>query len=445
MARDRSGTWILLAGGLLFAAWMAYALSLDGAPSVDGRNASPGLSEIAVVFPDAADWADFRLGIDACARRGILRVIDRTDDGVLVRAARGDAQLRFVRRSARGGVETRAVVERLMSGTNPPIAFVGSINTALTAELAVALRDAGDRGNHAPPLLVPWATSIHAEIPGRSGPVELLRIDAGRTFRFCLNNRRQAGLVVRCVAAGKSLASPARVEIVVDTTDPYSRDLAAAFRDALRTYSPRAEIFERTDVVASGGMDTTPTTEERAWAEAFWRADSSPGARCRWVVLPLQAEPAGRLIEALRTAAPPVPKSPTHILCGDGFSAAELGTLAGERPRPFSLWTPTTSTSDERDAQIPAEIVASLIHLTARGTPADLAAALARLELRADDPDAMGRSIAFDSQGERRGEDLGRVLAILPERDGLLYFAPDGRGGWSDPIPMPPPTVLAEP
>ena len=41
-----------------------------------------------------------------------------------------------------------------------------------------------------------------------------------------------------------------------------------------------------------------------------------------------------------------------------------------------------------------------------------------------DHPGAFGRSLAFDPDGERRGADLGHVLAILPGADRVLAYGP---------------------
>ena len=65
----------------------------------------------------------------------------------------------------------------------------------------------------------------------------------------------------------------------------------------------------------------------------------------------------------------------------------------------------------------------------------DLAAALRRLRVPAE---ALGRSIAFQPTGERRGEDLGQILAIAPGSDRVVALARRSDGGWSRPMPVAP-------
>src|SRR5262249_40204418 len=152
---------------------------------------------VAVFFPERADWDDFRRGVLACARKGLVRVTSEQLDAVVVETSGRRRALRFDWHRARGGLESRGEVQRLLALAEPPIAIVGSSNTALTADLAAELNAARPEAG-GPLLLVPWATSIDTLPPtegGRGHRSPLLGVYPGRTFRFCLDNHRQAGLV----------------------------------------------------------------------------------------------------------------------------------------------------------------------------------------------------------------------------------------------------------
>jgi hypothetical protein len=88
--------------------------------------------------------------------------------------------------------------------------------------------------------------------------------------------------------------------------------------------------------------------------------------------------------------------------------------------------------------QLPAEIVSALMRcldaMSDRETTADrLRDALVGLEISARDRAALGRSIAFTRAGERRGDDLGHVLLVLPERVDVLALTRDDAGKWGAP------------
>jgi hypothetical protein len=448
---SRLGTWLLLAGGTALTALMLYTLSLGGPRRLPGDDGPADAAEVAVFFPDRADWLDFRLGIAACVRKGLVDPHSERDDRVIVTTPQAERAIRFTWHRSRGVLETREAVARLVAGPRPPVAVVGSINTALTAALAEGLRTAAPADG--PPLLVPWATSVETDDPARGpGPFRLLDLDPGRTFRFCLNNQREADLVVRCLAAQPGEPLPERVIIAADRRDPYSLDLASCFRRVIRTVAPEAEILEQPGVVGPPTVADRPAIDERRWAASIWR-EITREPRPTWVILPLQAQPAARLLSALREEGADVDPatSPLRVLCGDGFGLSTLVEFTSETPKPFSLWCASASSGGvpgvERDAQVPAEIVSALALGLDRGKSRDgsLAAFLNDLVIPADGRAAFGRSLAFDDSGERRGADLGNVLAILPGHREILAFSHSENGSWSRPAPVASPTVVARP
>jgi hypothetical protein len=300
--------------------------------------------------------------------------------------------------------------------------------------------------------------------PGE-GPVNLLDILPGRTFRFCPNNQHQADLIVRCLADRGAGQAMRRAVLVVDRRDPYSVDLAACFHRAVEAVAPDAEIVERADsrgVPVLHDPAMRPGAEEEALAESIWHhADNLPRGQTNWVVLPLQSEPTQRMINALRRHArgsSGPDGGPIRVVCGDGIGFSVLAPLAGRCE--FPVWCSSSASAPAAaqavgqgvspDTQIPAEIVSALIHVL--DLPADrpptanrLRDGLAALRLDARDPAAMGRSLAFSRSGERVGDDLGHVLTIRPGRATVdaISRAPTGR--WSAPMPLDPSPVALRP
>ena len=185
-----------------------------------------------------------------------------------------------------------AEIRRLAGAPVPPLAIVGSGNTALTLELAAALRDSSkslEGRQRSPVLLIPWATTVQAQNgDASSGQTPLLEIDAGAAFRFCPNNQQLADLVARCVTAHESGVLPRRVVMVVDSHDPYSVDLAGCFAKSIRSLAPLAQIETQSDPEPYPGLTEIPGQRERHWAEELWQqAHRETGGQVTWVVLPL--------------------------------------------------------------------------------------------------------------------------------------------------------------
>jgi hypothetical protein len=450
---SRVGTGVLLLGGLSLGALMVYTLiGLGGVGDSTGR--TDGVADIAVFFYDRVDWLDFRQGIAACAHKGLVRPIHEAETEVVVQTPRRQRPIRFTWHPVRGVGQTRAEVRRLVARRDPALAVVGSDNTYWTTVLAEELRaSTGPDPEQGPVLLVPWATALRVEpTDGRGDAVPLLGIYPGRTFRFCMNSRRQADLVIRCMVRHDPDRPPAKVLMVVDQTDPYSVDMADNFRDAAAEVVPKAEVVE-----ADGDLAFPDLYDVRAarWAEDVWRAVREvPNGRPTWLVLPLQGDPARRLIQALRTQARSVPEAEAarlDVVCGDGIGLETLSELAGTQP--FAVWAVSSATIHGPgaeigpDAQVLAELVATIadrIDRAAEVVGFDLRAALTRLDVLSDDPAAVaGRSLEFDRKGERVGDDLGHVLLSGPRETEILAFERGNGGTWPDPLAMPPASLEA--
>ena len=467
----RLGGWVSLAGGLLLAGLMAYILAWGG--HTTRRVTADDAAGVAVFFPDREDWDDFRDGARAVAARGLAKIVADGDDALILETPRAKRRVRFVWHGVGGLIETREEVRHLAESGGPPLAVVGSANTVLTAALADALRaSAAATGRRGPVLLIPWATSIAVDSPGGgAGTVPLLGTYPGRTFRFCANNRRLADLVVNCVSAREPRNRPGRILVVVDRDDRFSKDLADGFTRAIAKTAPRAEL-QTFDLRGGASGDTSVNRPEevfglaeRRLAERLWRAVLEvPGHQTAWVVLPLQEEPTLRMIKALRGQVwyglgLGGEAGPLRVLCGDGLRRETLRDLAATHDLPFPVWAVSNASTADPAAsavaglgtrQIPAEIVSALVRcLDASGdrtaTPDGLRDAMAALDLKAGDPAALGRPLAFAPSGERRDGELGRVLEIEPGRPDVSGFEPRPEGRWVEFEPTRPGPVAAQP
>lgn len=453
---NRTGTLILLIGGGLLVALMAYTLTLGGGPG-----GLPGpmrdAVEVAVFFPDADDWRDFAEGIALARERVGAREIRTEAASVTVVTPGQGRRVRFAWYDAGGVEQAREQVDRLMGSAHPPAAFVGSSNTLLTAALARALAEAtrsnGKDGADAPVLLVPWATSVAVEGDRGAEGGRLLDLYPGRTFRFCADNRALATLVAECVSGRERGSAPGLVELVVDPRDPYSRDLADGFRRSLDRIAPDAAVTTReigSNAPGSGRFADAAGLAERAVATAIGSAlrSRSDDDRPTWIVLPLQGRPARRMLDGLGVQSVLVDAAGAgrlEVLSGDGLGVEDLREISSTSPFPVACVSSDLSVGSHDEAgltsgvRVSAEIVVALLLALDQSPGGDARDRLRSLDLQADDPWALGRAIAFDATGERATADLGVVLAIDPAAKGVVSAMPRrGDATWEPPIALPP-------
>ena len=459
---NRIGNALLWVGGLGLAVLMAYTIALDagfGGGRLHG-GAGANAAEVAVFYPERTLWHEFRLGVRQCVRKKLADLVEETDTSVIIQTHRHRRLIRFDRFDVRGLRETKDEVTRLLHRPRPPIAVVGSSNTVLTEAIAQALRGeavANERIGKGPVLLIPWASAVLSDglEPGE-GPVALLDILPGRTFRFCPNNQRHADSIVGALAHHDAKRAPRRIVIVVDRNDPYSLDLAASFHRAAERVAPEAEIFEHADSLSfppPADPLALPSAAEERLAESIWHeAEAHSDEGTTWVMLPLQDEPTQRMIAALRRHAPRAPRvgdDPLRVVCGDAIGFTALSQLAGRCP--FPIWSGTSASAPAAaaavvegmspDTQITAEIVSALIRgvdASTKGpvTSDHLREALATLRIDANDPAAMGRPLAFRPSGERAGDALGHVLMAQPGDTTVFAISRGPTGQWSAPEPL---------
>lgn len=449
LTQGRLGTGLLSVGGIGLLLLMGYTLAFDPEDPAASLWFPSTARGVAVIVPERDDWMTIRQAVLACAGRGVLAIEAEDRDALTIVTPEHGRRIRLAWSRARGAAETRKQVRSLWDRPAPPFAVIGSSNTALTVALAEAMASRAGPLPDGPPLLIPWATAMKAGAPDPLAP--LLGLYPGRSFRFCPNNQRQADLVVRCALDHGPRPAPARVIVVVDEADPYSIDLASAFELAVRRHVPGATVVRVAGAVSSPGLSDSPGSTERATARRVGAliAERSPA----WVVLPLQNEPTRRLIAALKAEAPEnAGSAEIPLLCGDGIGVETLAAVAGDAR--FSIWcaspdsTPTPDRGLARDLQVPAEVLAALVHAVdgnADAGPGVARRALSALDLTADDRRAVGRSVRFDPDGERLGDDLGEVLAVLPGRVDVRVFPTLADGTWAPPRVLVPDSVVRAP
>ena len=130
-----------------------------------------------------------------------------------------------------------------------------------------------------------------------------------------------------------------------------------------------------------------------------------------------------------------------RVLAGDGIGVDILREQARGQNLPFPFWlvssglgrAPTLNSRSSDLDQAPCEIVAAVVFCVdhvADESSFDLVSALKTLNLPADSSSSMGRSISFDSSGERLGP-LGLVLEAQPGNDvPIVSYRLDSAGEW---------------
>ena len=420
---------------------MVYTLSFEGTGR-RGRSRTPaGLIDVPVFFLERSEWRIFARGVAACtdAAHGLGRVVREDDDMLVVETAKHRRAIRFTWHGVRGERQARDEIRRVVEADHP-IAVIGASNTVTTLALARGLRDVAGGPASGPVLLVPWATSV-----------ELLGEYPGRTFRFCSNNRRLAGLLVEGLKAQPGRAGPRRVEMVVDRLDPYSVDLADCFRREIAQAFPKAEILDPVDETATSpgprfsGRGPLPTAADVRHARQIWREISDDPKEETWVILPIQNDPARRMLLALNGAAPSrheAERRPLTVIIGDTVGPTTLAWFANQLA--FPVWAASAASNHAAERGLPedvmeqAETVAALLIALDRPGPPASAEVLRDALLRLGDPkppEPFGRPLAFARSGERLGFEPGEVFQLRPDAPEVLVYA-DGR--WADPRPVGP-------
>lgn len=427
---NRPANAIFLTAALCLVLLVMYTLGLGGLPSVlEGKHTV----EVAVFFPDSASWESLREGARACASAGLAREEGEKPNELTLVTNRTGRRLRLRWHHQSGVVEVRNQLKSLLGSSQPPGALVGSSNTVLTHALASTLAStaAGSAGRPGPVLLLPAASAV--EVAARTGgpPTRLLDIAPGRTFRFCLNNQAMAKLVISFLA-DQSGEAPGSACVVLDADDSFSVDLARWFEAELAQRWPTLDSFRVENPSMTAGQSGASALERAVLdriAEAARRAGPN---KPLWIMLSLQGDAARQFLQALDETLSDQVFSNIRVLSGDGIGLGSLEQLA-TRVR-FPIYCVSSDGIDSGpgvsgpSSQVETELLAGLI-LALDSEEFDAAAPLAALNQPPGQRGTFGRSLRL-RDGERVGDDLGLVLALLPNGGPVHGFEPRGADTW---------------
>src|SRR5689334_6576559 len=120
---NRVGHALLWSGALALAALMAYTVGFDllhNGPVGAGPIARDGV-KVAVFYPDAVLWQEFRHGVRACSKKGLLTVIEDGEAAVVVATPRHGRRVRFELHDVHGLRETKDEAARLLTAEPRPV------------------------------------------------------------------------------------------------------------------------------------------------------------------------------------------------------------------------------------------------------------------------------------------------------------------------------------
>jgi hypothetical protein len=242
--------------------------------------------------------------------------------------------------------KTRDWVEALARRHPPPLAIIGGSSSDGARDVAVQLEQAGEAlPEGARPLLFLTTASADrvkhdaaSERDGDAAKVNLTRLYAGRTFRYCFTNRQMAAAIMQFIWQDPNLRPDSRpIYTVCWDDDSYSRDLVDGFVDSLqkrilarsvaREWAWTASCLgqgapfalaggllprQNTDelsapqiVDSSVGTFTTPNRFEAEAARFLLDAmDRRPQQRRPLLIVSGQSQPSRRFLRAVARAAP---------------------------------------------------------------------------------------------------------------------------------------------
>src|SRR5262249_49663878 len=128
-----------------------------------------------------------------------------------------------------GEVGSREWVEALCHRSRPPLAVIGGSSSDRARELAQTLADLKTSVPSPPLFLITTATAERSALNEA-----LMDIYRGRTWRYCFTNRQMAEAVADFIWSRPELRpDTAPVYLTAWQDDPYSRDLAEQFHEAI--------------------------------------------------------------------------------------------------------------------------------------------------------------------------------------------------------------------
>jgi hypothetical protein len=324
----------------------------------------------------------------------------------------------------------------------PPLAVIGGSSSDRARELAQTLADLKVRVSSPPLFLITTATADRSAF---NEP--LMDIYRGRTWRYCFTNRQMAEAVADFVWSRPELRPDAPpVYLTAWQDDPYSRDLAEQFHEAIGPEG-RAGAWTNSNSPpfwsASFPYSIGPFNEPNRWetegaGHLIDELSQHPSQKRPLLILTATAQPARRFLRALLREAPAEAQR-FVVATGD---AIDFNTIYRDRdllwpiqdfPIPLvsfchrnpvdpSAFTPTESTeppstlgrssTGTQDLLLYRDIAATVIRAWSAGAPPASADELAS---RLRDPSIVG--IQFSDNGDLLGGAGEYVVTLRPDVD----------------------------
>jgi hypothetical protein len=192
--------------------------------------------------------------------------------------------------------------DALLRRSPPPLAILGGNTSDAAWEQAMELeRAARQLPEQQRPLLL--LTTATAQRVG-TADVPLMKIYAGRTFRFCFTNRQMADAVTEFLDSQESLRiDTQRIYTVAWDDDSYSSDLTANFGMAVqkRRYGQEVLVAPQ-NIPSSVGMFDRPNemeTQRAEWLVNDYHKNWLSGQLKPLLVVAGQSQPSRRFLRAL--------------------------------------------------------------------------------------------------------------------------------------------------
>jgi hypothetical protein len=340
--------------------------------------------------------------------------------------------------------------EALLHRSPPPLAIIGGNTSDAAWEQATELERAARQLPEArrPLLLLTTATAQRVG----TADVPLMKVYAGRTFRFCFTNRQMADAVTEFLDNQEELRIDTQhIYTVAWDDDSYSGDLTANFGMAIRNRrAPEVVLVAPQNIASSVGLFDRPNEMEAKAAEWLmndYHKNWLSGQRKPLLVVAGQAQPSRRFLRALNLNLAPFERR-FIVATGDTIAFNTIyrdrdiawpiqdlpfpliffchrnpvSAKAGFEPDQPSAHAGSPSTSGTEDLLLFKDIVRALLHTAVQdgAVLADAALVSQRLgALRKTDvlEDPVADASLFDEDGNRRTGTGEHVVWLDPMID----------------------------
>lgn len=228
-----------------------------------------------------------------------------------------------------GSMNSQAWVDALSRRSPAPIAFIGGSSSDRAFVLAHALAEKKEWNGPRPAFLITTGTATeYAPIDGQT-PEDLIKIYAGRTFRFCFDNAQMAAAILDFISQSPELRPTAKKGELAQgiitswVDDPYSVDLADQFY--LQTHNENNQLLtaDRFQFHYSVGRFGIPNEQELNVGQfMLHKIGGKPNYRSV-VILAGATQPARRFLRGLTKYVPLIGNQLVAV-SGDGIAFNDI-------------------------------------------------------------------------------------------------------------------------